>query len=264
MTGNLFVKDLTSGYQRRAVLSGINFDPIGSGKIVGIAGKNGSGKSTLLKVLAGFHPYSGTLSIGDVNLAGLHHSERARRIGYLPQTLPATSSLLAYEFVLSACHAAGALHGREAGLAIEEIFSSLELEALAFRPMRELSGGQRQLVGLAQVLVQKPQLLLLDEPTSALDLRWQIEVLRAVRKAAREDGSICLIAVHDLNLAMRFCDVIAILGGGRLLAMGPPDDIVTPSILREAFGVEARVERCSRGQAIILADDVTGKDAIKN
>ena len=111
------------------------------------------------------------------------------------------------------------------------------------------------MIGLAQVLVRAPRLLLLDEPTSALDLRWQLQVLQAVRALVDEGKTLALIAVHDLNLALRFCDRIVVLGQGRVLASGRPADVLTPALLRTAYGVRARVERCALGHPIVLADE---------
>ena len=116
------------------------------------------------------------------------------------------------------------------------------------------------MIGLAQVLVRAPRLLLLDEPTSALDLRWQLQVLQAVRALVDEDRTLALIAVHDLNLALRFCDRIAVLGQGRVLAAGRPADVLTPALLRAAYGVRARIEHCSLGHPLVLADEAISLD----
>ena len=117
------------------------------------------------------------------------------------------------------------------------------------------------MVGLAQVLVRAPRLLLLDEPTSALDLRWQLQVLQAVRQRVQQQGSVGLVAVHDLNLALRFCQRVLVLGGGTVLAQGDPAQVLTPALLRQAYGVQARVERCSQGHLLVLADAALPVDA---
>ncbi|MGF7207093.1 ABC-type cobalamin/Fe3+-siderophores transport system ATPase subunit [Skermanella aerolata] len=104
------------------------------------------------------------------------------------------------------------------------------------------------------MLVRNPRLLLLDEPTSALDLRWQLTVLETVRRIADAERSICVIAIHDINLALRFCDHVVVLGHGRILASGPPTHALDSDVLRHAYGIEARVEQCSRGFRLVLAD----------
>ena len=133
----------------------------------------------------------------------------------------------------------------------------LEIEDLASRHLTELSGGQRQLVSLAQALVRSPRVLLLDEPTSALDLQRQVEVLELLRALARGQGLCVVIAIHDLNQALRFADQVAVLGGGRIVASGAPVEVLTPALLREVYGVEARLERCSRGVPFLAVDGST-------
>ena len=260
MTAGLRICELTCGYPGRTVLSNLDLANIGRGQVLSIVGPNASGKSTLLKVLAGFRPYSGEVLLDGSDMADLSRSDRHRRVVYLPQTLPNSSSLLVYEFVRSACRAFDVANGSDIEAEIQTVFEQLGLTDLAFREVRELSGGQRQLMGLAQALIRRPPLLLLDEPTSALDLRWQIEALTAVRNLALQEDAIAIVTLHDINLALRFCDVVAVLGEGGVLASGPPLDVLTPEILRRAYGIEARVEQCSRGLPIILADGVPNRE----
>ena len=137
----------------------------------------------------------------------------------------------------------------------------LGIAALALRNLGELSGGQRQLVSIAQALVRDPRILLMDEPTSALDLQRQVEVLSLMRGLVRAAGSRVLIALHDLNQALRFADRVLILQEGRLVASGPPSEIVTVDLLRRVYGVEARIERCSRGQIVVLVDQAVTETA---
>lgn len=255
-TAGLALQQLSAGYLRRPVLRGLDLACVPPGSLVAVVGPNAVGKSTLLKAIAGLRPTQGHIVLDGDDLAALPARERLRRVGYLPQALPQATSLVAYEAMLSALRASRPdWPAAQAEAAIEAVFETLGLQALALRPLNELSGGQRQMIGLAQVLVREPRLLLLDEPTSALDLRWQLQVLQAVRTLVDRRHTLALIAVHDLNLALRFCDRIAVLGEGRVLAAGAPADVITPALLRTAYGVSARVERCSRGHPIVLADD---------
>jgi iron complex transport system ATP-binding protein len=168
--------------------------------------------------------------------------------------------------VLSAVRATGLGAGGTAAIErrIEQVFDELDIRDLAMQRMDEMSGGQRQMVGLAQVLVRRPALLLLDEPTSALDLRWQLRVLDAVRAIADAERAVCLLAVHDINLALRSTDVVILLGPDGLLAAGQPTSALTPEVIGQAYGVEARIETCSRGQPIILADRAPPSAARRN
>ncbi len=256
MSAGLELRRLGTGYPRRPVLDGLDLECIGPGLLAALVGPNAVGKSTLLKAIAGLRPMRGQALLDGTDLATLAPRERLRRVGYLPQALPQASSLVAYEAMLGALRASRADLGRgQAEAAIARVFGTLGLDALALRPLNELSGGPRQMIGLAQVLVRAPRLLLLDEPTSALDLRWQLQVLQAVRALVLEGQALAMIAVHDLNLALRFCDRIVVLGQGRVLAAGRPAEVLTPGLLRTAYGVHARIERCSLGHPIVLADE---------
>lgn len=251
----LWMQDLSTGYPRHPVLQALSLAPMPPGPLAAVVDPNAVGKSTLLKAIAGLRPSAGQIWLDGKDLGQLPARRRLHQIGYLPQALPQASSLLAYEAMQ------GALRVGRPGLdragveaAIEHIFTALDLRHLALRRLDELSGGQRQMVGLAQVVVREPRLMLLDEPTSALDLRWQLQVLQAVRAMAQQQGAVGLVAVHDLNLALRFCQHVLVLGGGSVLAAGDPAEVLTPALLQRAYGVLARVERCSEGNLLVLAD----------
>ncbi|MDN3518500.1 ABC transporter ATP-binding protein [Aquisalimonas lutea] len=252
---SLEIDNLSVGYRKRPVLRDISLSAIAEGSVVAVIGPNAVGKSTLLKALAGTLRHEGRLRLNGASLAELAHRIRAQRVGYLPQALPQASTLVAYEAIYSACRAIrGDLSAEHLRAAIESIFATLGIRNLALRRLSEMSGGQRQMIGLAQVLVRDPELLLLDEPTSALDMHWQLNVLNTVRERTRADGSIALVASHDINLASRFCDQLLVLSRGGLEAMGPPAEVLSSQMLRTVYGVEARIESCSLGQPLVLAD----------
>jgi iron complex transport system ATP-binding protein len=155
--------------------------------------------------------------------------------------------LTVYEAVLLARKQGGGWSVRDADLEpVDRAIEELGLTALAFRNLAELSGGQRQLVALAQMLVREPEILLMDEPTSALDLNRQVEVLDHVRRLARERNLCVLIAIHDLNQALRAADRVMVLAGGRLEAFGTPAEVITPALIDQVYGVRASVERIGR------------------
>lgn len=255
MSDALSIRALNVGYARRAVLSQLTLAPIAAGTLAAVVGPNAVGKSTLLKAIAGLRIAQGEICLGTQNLAALSPRERLRMVGYLPQSLPQTTSLVAYEAMLSALRASRSdLSVAHIERLIENVFQTLAIETLALRRLDQLSGGQRQMIGLAQVIVREPKLLLLDEPTSALDLRWQLQVLETVRNQVQQSGSIALVAIHDLNLALRFCNHLIVLGNGAALAAGRPEVVLTPELLRRAYGVEARIERDSKGHLLVLVD----------
>lgn len=258
MNGALQVAGLSAGYRGRRVIAGLDLPMITPGTLVALVGPNAAGKSTLLKAIAGLLPTSGDVRLDGEALPALSLAERLRRVGYLPQTLPQASSLVAYESLLAALRTAmPELPLSQAEKTIEQVFDEMGLRELAFRRLGELSGGQRQMLGLAQVIARQPRLMLLDEPTSALDLRWQLKVLTRVRRAAEAEGAIVVFAIHDLNLALRFCDQIVVLKRGEVLAAGEPDAVLDAALLNRAYGVEGRVERCSLGFHIVLVDRET-------
>lgn len=253
MTG-LAISNLSAGYKRRSVIADLSLSSVPPGSLLGLLGPNASGKSTLLRAIAGLGDSSGRVALNDLELNTLDHKKRVEMIGYLPQSLPPASPLVAYEAVMAACRAVRALDTRTAEKAVEAAFVDLGINHLALERMNRLSGGQRQMVGLAQVVVRKPGLLLLDEPTSALDLKWQLRVINAVRGILRETGAIAIIAIHDINLAIRTCDQLAVISEGSLLALGPTETVISPQVISHAYGVKARVEHCSEGIPFVLVD----------
>lgn len=251
----LLIRDTCIGYPKRPVLLDLQLPPVEPGSLVAVLGPNGVGKSTLLKGLAGLLPCRGTQMLQGESLAALPQWRRNQMIGYLPQSLPQATSLIVYESLYAACRIALAqLDAAGIEQRIEQVVGMLGLQHIALRRLSELSGGQRQMVGLAQVLVRQPPLMLLDEPTSALDLRWQLTVLERVRTITRETGAIALVASHDLNLALRFCDQVLLMGFGGVSEMGLPATVLTSANLAQAYAVATRVERCSQGFTLVLAD----------
>ncbi len=253
MNGTLTISSLRCGYAKHEVIRDFSLPPIESGQLVALIGPNAAGKSTLLKSIAGILPSSGEIDLDGMALNTLSSEQRLQRIGYLPQSLPSATSLIVYEALLAALHTLPVSSDRDVQ-AIDAVLAELGLDDIALQRLDQLSGGQRQMVGLAQVLIRQPKLLLLDEPTSALDLRWQLKVLSGVRERAARTGTTTLFAIHDLNLALRFCDQIVVLNGGELLASGPPAAVLNSELLRCTYGVDARIERCSQGHLLVLAD----------
>ncbi|QHI95390.1 ATP-binding cassette domain-containing protein [Aristophania vespae] len=253
---SLSVEELSVKYGTRQVIDNLTLAPIRAGRITAILGPNGSGKSTLLRAIAGLTPSHGKISLGEHKLSSLAQAKRAQLSAYLPQTLPPTVHLQVLEAVMVARRAGDAV---SAELALDESVAILErlgIAALALRYMDELSGGQRQLVGLAQALVRRPSLLLLDEPLSALDLHYQIAVMEAVRHETEMRNLVTLIVVHDLNIALQRASDVVYVKEGKLIAQGGVKTVTTPKILADIYGVKARIEMCSRNNLHILVDEV--------
>lgn len=258
----LRIQDLCVRYGRRDVLAALTAGPLPRGAITALLGPNGSGKSTLLRALAGLtRAQAGALSLDGEPLALTAAGARSHSVVYLPQTLPAGVRMQALESVRVALHATRSIgglpgqHKRADDIAIaHDALRRLGIGDLASRSLDELSGGQRQLVGIAQALVRDPQVLLLDEPLSALDLNHQFHVMRSLADITRERGIVTVVVLHDLNVALRACDRAMLLSGGRIVSFGAPAEVVTPATLESVFGVLARIETCSRGQHQVLID----------
>jgi iron complex transport system ATP-binding protein len=256
---SLVLQDISVRYGRREVVQSMSLSALPEGQVVALVGANGAGKSSTLRALAGLHPMRGQALLDGVDLAHLGATSRARRVAYMPQSLPQATSLTIFESVLGAVCTACPQWGRGESLRrVESVLVELGLEALALQPLAALSGGQRQMAGLAQLLARAPRLMLLDEPTSALDLRWQLCLMQALRAHVEREGAVCLMAVHDLNLAARFSSEWLVLAQGRLLARGAPAQILTPELLHQAYGIEARVETCSLGSPMVIAERAVG------
>ena len=226
----------------RQILYDVSFSAP-SGSCMAILGNNGAGKSTLLKCFAHLlRPQSGRVLVDGEDLLSMSFSQAARTVALVSQNVPA-SRLTVYDMVLLGRKPYMKWDFSDQDRALtEEALSLLGLEKLALRYADQLSGGEQQKVQLARALVQQPRLLLLDEPTSNLDLRNQYEVLELVSSLCREQNITAVVVIHDLNLALRFCDRFLLLHGGQVYACGDAS-AVTPRTIREVYGMEATVRQ---------------------
>jgi iron complex transport system ATP-binding protein len=241
---NLVARQLSAGYGAQPVLHGFDLS-LQAGQVAALVGPNGSGKSTLIRCLAGLMPHDGSVSLDG---APLHRGH----MGYMPQDTSASVALSVVETVLLG--RVGRLRwrvGDEDLAAVDAILQRLGIAHLAGRGLRELSGGQRQLVFLAQALVAEPRVLLLDEPISALDLRHQIEVLETVRQLTRERSLVTVVVLHDLNAAVRHADQLLLLQSGRLMAQGDARKVFTLQHIEPVFGIEAEWLQGAAGPVMV-------------
>jgi iron complex transport system ATP-binding protein len=214
------------------------------GELVGLIGPNGAGKTTLLKVIGGlWSGAKGQITLLDRPLARYSARDVARIIAQVPQ-------ITALDFPFSVRQVV--LMGRNPHLSrfeleterdrriAEQAMKRTKTLDLAERLIGTLSGGERQRVLIARALTQEARLLLLDEPTANLDIQHQIGILELVQGLIREDGLGAVAAVHDLELAARFCDRLVLMDQGAVLAEGTPEDVLSPDILRKAYAVNTR------------------------
>lgn len=255
----LAIRQLHLVYGRRVICPALDIGALGGGQVVGLLGANGVGKSTLLRSLARLQPSRGDVRWGDLDLLRCPPHALLRVQAYLPQNLPQGSSLLVYEALRSTLKATRSdLDAQASQSQIDTVLDRLQLAPLALKRLDQLSGGQRQMVGLAQVLVRQTPLVLLDEPTSALDLRWQLLALQTLREDSLRHGTLALVALHDLNLAARFCDHLLLLGPAGLLAQGSASQVLQPAHLAQAYRVSARIETTALHETLVLADRALG------
>jgi iron complex transport system ATP-binding protein len=236
----LTVSGFSVRYGRRSALDGLTLPPIAAGSITALVGPNGAGKSTILKALAQIIPSTGAIRFGGLDLRSMRPRERSSLIGFMPQALPQGTELTVVESVIVAMHGAVAKDALERQAMV--VLQRLDIIEHALSPLDRLSGGERQLVSLAQAIARQPRLLFLDEPTSALDLARQLQVMQQVRSLAAE-GAAVIVVLHDLSLAARWADQMIVLDHGRLYAACAPQDMLTPAMLADVYGVHARVER---------------------
>jgi iron complex transport system ATP-binding protein len=225
------------------------------GEVVTLAGPNGAGKTTLFRVASRvLQPDAGRVLVRGRPLAALSRRELAREVGVVPQDATIAFPFTAGEVVLMGRTPHLGLLGFETRADVSrarDAMARVGIEELADRSVLELSGGERQLVLVARALAQDPRVLLLDEPTAHLDLRHRVAVLEQVRAFVRR-GRSALVVSHDLGLAARTCERVALLQRGELCASGEPREVLTPGSLREVFGVEADVVSGPDGGVAIL------------
>jgi iron complex transport system ATP-binding protein len=214
------------------------------GAWVTLIGPNGAGKSTLLRALAALVPYTGSARIAGAEVSALRRRELAQRLAFVPQAPLLPPAMRVSEYVLLGRTPYLGAFGYEghrdlhaAGRALEQ----LDLTPFARRPLHTLSGGEQQRVVLARALAQEAPLLLLDEPTTALDIGRQQQALELVADLRAQRMLTVVSAMHELTLALQYADRVVLLAEGRVVAAGPPAEIVTEDLIGEHYHADVRV-----------------------
>ena len=248
----LAVRDLSVSYGRKEILHGLAMDAL-PGTLTAIVGPNGSGKSTLIKAFCGDLPYEGNIHLNGVEIAQPKPWDLAAMRGVLPQ-----ASTLAFPFHAIEVVRIGLTSGRGADHAgrAEAALTRVGLKDHAHRYYQELSGGEQQRVQLARVLAQiwepiaedGPRWLMLDEPVSSLDIAHQLQVMSIACNFAQAGGGVVAV-MHDLNLTGLFADHVLIMAEGKVLAAGPPAEVMTDDTLSRANGCSLNVNAAPVGPA---------------
>jgi len=242
MRAPLTAHDLSVRLGGRDLLTGLEVS-LAPAQVTCIVGPNGVGKSTLMACLAGLRRSTlGEVRLGGEPLLRMGAMARARRIGFLPQT-PEIAWPIDAEALITLGRTPHGTSGRTAAdrIAIARAMAATEVEAFAGRRVDTLSGGERARVLIARALAGEPEWLLADEPLTGLDPGHQLDACGLFRTLAHEHGRGVVLTLHDLPLALRLADTVLVLAEGRMLASGPPQTTLTPEVIRQAYGVEARL-----------------------
>ncbi|WP_395609357.1 ABC transporter ATP-binding protein [Pseudomonas sp. B22129] len=215
---------------------------VGAGEFVGLIGPNGSGKTSLLRCAYRFtKPDQGDVSLAHQNVWKQSAKWCAQRVAVVLQEFPDAFGLRVDEVVAMGRTPHKGLFDSDTPhdqQLIQQALESVGMQGFEDHAFATLSGGEKQRVILARALAQQPELLILDEPTNHLDPRYQLELLRLVKRL--NIGT--LASIHDLNLAAAFCDRLYVINHGRIIASGTPHEVLTVELLRDVFGVDALID----------------------
>ena len=241
-------------YGNTRILSDVGID-LGESEIIGILGPNGSGKTTMMRCINRIlTPQQGHVLLDGEDVFSLPRTEIARSIGYVPQNSAAEAvSPEVFEVVLMGRrpHISWDFTDEDRRIAWDAM-DEMGIRGLASSDFTKLSSGQAQRVLIARALAQEARILLLDEPTSNLDVKYQLDVMNIVTDLARRKGiGVCAI-IHDLDLALRYCDRAVLLDGGRIVASGPTEEVLTPDKIRQVYGVDTAVEEFYGRRRIVV------------
>ena len=241
----IVAEDLSYSVDAQTLLDSVDLHAE-QGQFVGLIGPNGAGKSTLLRALSGMLRHErGMVRLEGADLRSMSSRDVAASMALVPQIAPYTHGFTSFELVLMGRYphlGRFQIESSEDNRIARDAMQLTDTREFADRTLDTLSGGERQRIFVSRALAQQPRVLLLDEPTSNLDVYHQLKVLDLVRQLV-DDGLTAVAAIHDLQMAARYCDRLVLLSGGRVLAEGTPEEVLTPEAVESAFGVRCAVYR---------------------
>ncbi|MEM9360795.1 MAG: ABC transporter ATP-binding protein [Pseudomonadota bacterium] len=250
----LEVCGLRFAYGARQILRDVSFAPLNPGQLTALIGPNASGKSTLFRAIAGLLRSQGTVTLHQTDLATLSPKSRLSRVCFMPQFFAANAALTVFDVVMMARkNLSGWRVTSDDTTAVAEALHLAEIGHLAEAYISELSGGQAQMVSVAQALIRASDVYLFDEPTSALDLNHQLRVLSLIRETIAARDAIGIVALHDLNLAARFADHLILLRQGEVVSQGPPHIVLHRPEIAETYGVDIHITTGPREDIVVHA-----------
>ena len=241
----LIFKDFSTGYSKNEVINKINFK-LKQNEWIGIIGANGSGKSTLLKGVLKFIPtLYGDVLFEDNSIKNYSRNNLSREIAYLPQKLNNNLNITVKDLISLGRSPYKNfwdfdLNDEDLEI-IDEAIQIMDLNKLKNKFINELSGGQSQRAFLAMTIAQNSNILLLDEPTTFLDINYQIKFLESLKNLIQIKKLSIISVLHDINLAARFCDRIAILKEGKLIDINTPEKVLTEFNFKQAFDIDSHI-----------------------
>jgi iron complex transport system ATP-binding protein len=245
------VDNLRFCYKSNRILDDISF-VLKRGEVVAILGVNGAGKSTLLKTIAKvIKPKKGTIYLGRENLHKLDYSELGKKIGYVNQKSEGGYLSVFDTLLLGRKIYFKSSPKKEDLKKVENILDILDLKKKAFTPTNELSGGELQKVVIARALLQESEVLLLDEPTNNLDIKNQVEVLKLIKFYSKEKNILSILVMHDINLALRFCDKFIFMKDGKIEAEGDKN-IINSKLIKDIYEIDVDICKYKEHDVVVF------------
>jgi iron complex transport system ATP-binding protein len=234
-------QDITWKIGRKTILDAVSFEAE-PGRMLGLLGPNGSGKTSLLRLLAGLQkPNAGQVTIDGKDIRSIGRRTMAQRVAFVEQHAATTSNLRVLDVVNLGRFPHRTMFSSWSKADSDAVAEALERAGMTAKRddrWHSLSGGEKQRAQIARALAQSPKELILDEPTNHLDIQHQISLLRLVANLPVTS----ILALHDLNHAAMFCDRLIVMQGGRIVASGSPEHVLTQDLLQDVFSIQARVE----------------------
>ena len=236
----LSARALDVGYEKRTVIENVNIEAL-RGQVICLLGPNGAGKSTILRTLSGLlAPVSGTVEIAEKSLKQISKKQLARTLSLVLTEGGCPAMTTVYQLLALGRTPYTNLLGRltrEDKTVILEALDTVGAQDLKHRYYSELSDGEKQKVMIARALVQEPELIILDEPTSHLDIRHKVEVIRLLQKLSNEKKITCILSLHDIDLALKGCETVLMVQGGRVVAQGTPEDVIREGLIQDLYEI---------------------------
>jgi iron complex transport system ATP-binding protein len=235
------LENISFAYETSPVIKDLSIS-VREQDVIGLIGPNGSGKSTLLKIMAGMlKPNSGSILFKNLWLSNINKKEFAQSVSWIPQEHPMVFPFKVSDVVLMGRHPYLSPLSFESKNDFEIAHHAMEstmTSQFADRYFNEISGGEKQRVMIASALAQNPEIMLLDEPTAALDLKYQIQILTILKKLNVDKKMTLVMAMHDLNLASKFCNRLLLLNEGLVVCEGTPKQVLKKDILEQVYNIE--------------------------